>query len=99
MNTVLRVCASEAKRRRSSISLSSVAKRFFNTALTLLCRSRGVEGRQNAHASSCHPATTKVITITPEGVSCSNVHEHGKSVERYRLDVIQGSRGDGDAKG
>ena len=41
----------------------------------------------------------KFITITPEDAFRGNVHEHGKSVERYRLDVIQGSRGDGDAKG
>ena len=36
---------------------------------------------------------TKVITVTPEGAFRGNVNEHGKSVERYRLDVIEGGRG------
>ncbi len=40
---------------------------------------------------------TKVITVTPEGAFRGNVNEHGKTVERYRLDVIEGGRGD-DAK-
>lgn len=39
---------------------------------------------------------TKVITVTPEGAFRGNVHEHGKSVERYRLDVIEGGRRDED---
>ena len=42
---------------------------------------------------------TKVITVTPEGAFRGNVNEHGKTVERYRLDVIEGGRGDGDADG
>lgn len=33
---------------------------------------------------------TKVITVTPEGAFRGNIHEHGKAVERYRLDVIEG---------
>ena len=37
---------------------------------------------------------TKVITVTPEGAFRGNVNEHGKTVERYRLDVIEGGRGD-----
>ena len=41
---------------------------------------------------------TKVITVTPEGAFRGNVNEHGKTVERYRLDVIEGGRGD-DAEG
>ena len=36
---------------------------------------------------------TKVITVTPEGAFRGNVNEHGKTVERYRLDVIEGGRG------
>ena len=36
---------------------------------------------------------TKVITVTPEGAFRGNVNEHGKVVERYRLDVIEGGRG------
>ena len=36
---------------------------------------------------------TKVITVTPEGAFRGNVNEHGKTVERYRLDVIDGGRG------
>ena len=39
---------------------------------------------------------TKVITVTPEGAFRGNVNEHGKTVERYRLDVIEGGRGDGE---
>ena len=37
---------------------------------------------------------TKVITVTPEGAFRGNVNEHGKTVERYRLDVIEGGRSD-----
>ena len=37
---------------------------------------------------------TKVITVTPEGAFRGNVNEHGKTVERYRLDVIEGGRDD-----
>ena len=40
---------------------------------------------------------TKVITVTPEGAFRGNVNEHGKTVERYRLDVIEGGRGGEDA--
>ena len=36
---------------------------------------------------------TKVITVTPEGAFRGNVNEHGKTVERYRLDVIEGGKG------
>ena len=36
---------------------------------------------------------TKVITVTPEGAFRGNVNEHGRTVERYRLDVIEGGRG------
>ena len=39
---------------------------------------------------------TKVITVTPEGAFRGNINEHGKTVERYRLDVIEGGRGDGE---
>jgi DNA-binding transcriptional ArsR family regulator len=43
---------------------------------------------------------SKVITVTPEGAFRGNVHEHGKSVERYRLDVIEGGRrGEDDPEG
>ena len=34
----------------------------------------------------------KVITVTPEGAFRGDVHEHAKTVERYRLDVIKGGR-------
>ena len=34
----------------------------------------------------------KVITVTPEGAFRGDVHEHAKTVERYRLDVIEGGR-------
>lgn len=33
---------------------------------------------------------SKVITVTPEGAFRGSVHEHGKAVERYRLEVIEG---------
>ena len=32
----------------------------------------------------------KVITITPEGAFRGNINEHGKTVERFKLDVIEG---------
>ena len=31
----------------------------------------------------------KVITVTPEGAR-GNINEHGKAVERFKLDVIKG---------
>ena len=37
---------------------------------------------------------TKVITVTPEGAFRGNVNEHGRTVERYRLDVIDGGKDD-----
>jgi len=37
---------------------------------------------------------SKVITVTPEGAYRGNVHHHGKVVERYRLDVIEGGKSD-----
>ena len=36
----------------------------------------------------------KVITVTPEGAFRGNINEHGKTVERYKLDVIDGGRND-----
>lgn len=36
----------------------------------------------------------KVITVTPEGAFRGNVNEHGKTVERYKLDVIDGGADD-----
>lgn len=36
----------------------------------------------------------KVITVTPEGAYRGNIHHHGKAVERYRLDVIDGGKTD-----
>lgn len=32
----------------------------------------------------------KVITVTPEGAFRGNINNHGKAVERYKLDVIDG---------
>lgn len=32
----------------------------------------------------------KVITVTPEGAFRGKINDHGKAVERYRLDVIEG---------
>ncbi len=32
----------------------------------------------------------KVITVTPEGAFRGNINEHGKTVERYKLNVIDG---------
>lgn len=42
----------------------------------------------------------KLITVTPEGAFRGNVHTHGETVERYRLEVIEGGanrdrKGDG----
>lgn len=31
----------------------------------------------------------KIITVTPEGAFRGNVHEHGRAVERYRLEVLK----------
>lgn len=36
----------------------------------------------------------KVITVTPEGAFRGNLNEHAKTVERYKLDVIDGGRDD-----
>jgi DNA-binding transcriptional ArsR family regulator len=36
---------------------------------------------------------TKVITVTPEGAFRGNVNAHGQAVERYKLDVIEGGKG------
>ncbi len=36
----------------------------------------------------------KVITVTPEGAFRGNINEHGKAVERYKLDVIDGGKED-----
>ena len=38
------------------------------------------------------PGRVKVITLTPEGAFRGDVHEHAKTVERYRLDVIKGGK-------
>jgi DNA-binding MarR family transcriptional regulator len=35
---------------------------------------------------------TKVITVTPEGAFRGNVNAHGQTVERYKLDVIDGGK-------
>ena len=35
---------------------------------------------------------TKIITVTPEGAFRGNVNNHGQTVERYRLDVIEGGK-------
>ena len=34
----------------------------------------------------------KVIAVTPEGAFRGNVNEHGKAVERFKLDVIEGGK-------
>jgi len=36
----------------------------------------------------------KVIAVTPEGAFRGNINEHAKSVERYKLDVIEGGKED-----
>lgn len=36
----------------------------------------------------------KVITVTPEGAFRGNINEHGKVVENYKLDVIDGGADD-----
>ena len=36
----------------------------------------------------------KVITVTPEGAFRGNVNAHGQTVERYKLDVIDGGKAD-----
>ena len=36
----------------------------------------------------------KVITVTPEGAFRGNINDHGKAVERYKLDVIDGGKAD-----
>ena len=33
-----------------------------------------------------------IITVTPEGAFRGNINNHGQSVERYRLDVIEGGK-------
>jgi DNA-binding MarR family transcriptional regulator len=35
---------------------------------------------------------TKIITVTPEGAFRGNVHNHAQTVERYKLDVIDGGK-------
>lgn len=35
---------------------------------------------------------TKVITVTPEGAFRGNVNTHSQTVERYKLDVIEGGK-------
>lgn len=35
---------------------------------------------------------TKIITVTPEGAFRGNVNTHGATVERYRLEVIEGGK-------
>jgi DNA-binding MarR family transcriptional regulator len=35
---------------------------------------------------------TKVITVTPEGAFRGNINTHGQTVERYKLDVIEGGK-------
>ncbi|WP_060577709.1 winged helix DNA-binding protein [Aureimonas ureilytica] len=37
---------------------------------------------------------TKVIAVTPEGAFRGKVENHGKAVERFRLDVIEGGKTD-----
>lgn len=36
----------------------------------------------------------KVITVTPEGAFRGDVNNHGAAVEKYRLEVIEGGKGD-----
>ena len=36
----------------------------------------------------------KVFNVTPEGAFRGNVNNHAKSVEKYKLDVIEGGMGD-----
>jgi predicted MarR family transcription regulator len=36
----------------------------------------------------------KIITVTPEGAFRGNVNAHGQTVERYKLDVIDGGKAD-----
>ena len=38
----------------------------------------------------------KVITVTPEGAFRGNIHNHAQAVERYKLDVIDGGKNDGE---
>jgi DNA-binding transcriptional ArsR family regulator len=37
---------------------------------------------------------SKIITVTPEGAFRGNVNQHGQTVERYKLDVIDGGKSD-----
>lgn len=37
----------------------------------------------------------KIITVTPEGAFRGNVNAHAQTVERYRLEVIEGGKTDG----
>ena len=37
---------------------------------------------------------TKVITVTPEGAFRGNVNTHAQTVERFKLDVIEGGKAD-----
>ena len=34
----------------------------------------------------------KIITVTPEGAFRGNVNKHAKTVEKFRLDVIEGGK-------
>ena len=34
----------------------------------------------------------KIITVTPEGAFRGNIHNHAKTVEKFRLDVIDGGK-------
>ena len=36
----------------------------------------------------------RVINVTPEGAFRGNVNNHAKLVEKYKLDVIEGGKGD-----
>lgn len=37
---------------------------------------------------------SKLITVTPEGAFRGNINNHAQAVERYKLDVIDGGKGD-----
>jgi hypothetical protein len=75
------------------VELTGVDKAHMARCLDLLERI-GAIGRVKRGRS-------KIITVTPEGAFRGNVHTHGETVERYRLEVIEGGKGpaEGDASG
>ena len=57
-------------------------------ALKLLEEVGAISRQQNGRS--------KTIIVTPEGAFRGNVNNHGQTVERYRLDVIEGGKSDRD---